>query len=192
MDGSVITLPNEEALIARAKAEPVAFAAIYDHYFPRIYNYVRYHVENQEIAEDITAQIFEKALTRLNQFSPKRGSLANWLFGITRYAIRDHLRVKKRRLWCSLDVLARWRSADPLPEQLVIQNDLHAQILKAVTKLRDREKDLIALKFGAKLTNRQIAALTDLSESNVGVILYRTVRKLRTKLVEKEQEDEGP
>jgi RNA polymerase sigma-70 factor (ECF subfamily) len=186
VDGSVIALPNEEALVARAKTEPVAFAAIYDHYYPRIYSYVRYHIENQITAEDITAQIFEKALTRLNQYSPKRGSLANWLFGIARHAIRDHLRAKKRRRWCSLDGFASWRSPDPLPEQLVIQNDLHTQVMTAVAGLDDREKDLIALRFGARLTNRRIAALTGLSESNVGVILYRTVHKLRQKLGEME------
>jgi len=92
VDGSVIALPNEKALVTRAKAEPGAFAAIYDHYFPRIYNYVRYRVENQESAEDLTAQVFERALSRLNQYSPKRGSLANWLFGITRHAIRGSWR----------------------------------------------------------------------------------------------------
>jgi RNA polymerase sigma-70 factor (ECF subfamily) len=186
MVGFVTVLPNEKALVARAKTEPGAFAAIYDHYYPRIFNYVRYRIGDQEITEDITAQIFEKALTRINQYAPNRGPLVGWLFGITRHAVRDYLRIQKRRRWLSLDALIKRDSADPLPEQLIIQNDLHAQVLGAVSELCDREKDLIALKFGARMTNRQIAVLTELSESNVGVILYRTVHKLRTKLVEKE------
>ena len=187
MDGSVIVLPNEKALVTRAKAEPEAFAAIYDHYFPRIYNYIRYRVDHQENAEDLTAQVFEKALTRLNQYSPERGSLANWLFSIARHAVGDHLRAKKRRRWCSIEVLISRHCGDPPLEEIVIQTDLHAQVLKAVAELQDRERELIALKFGARLTNRHIADLTGLSESNVGVILYRTVQQLRTMLIEKEQ-----
>ncbi len=190
MDGSVIVLPNEKALVARVKAEPGAFAAIYDHYYPRIYNYVRYRVGEQEIAEDITALVFERALTRINQFLPQRGSLTGWLFGIARHAVRDYLRHQKRHRLLSLDILTSQKSTEPQPEQIIIKNDLHTQVLKAVSGLRDRDKDLIALKFGASLTNREIAILTGLTESNVGVILYRAVLKLRKKLVEKEGEYE--
>jgi RNA polymerase sigma factor (sigma-70 family) len=190
VDGSVITLPNEKAMVARVKAEPGAFAVIYDHYFTRIYNYVRYRVGEQEIAEDITAQVFVRALARINQYIPQRGPLAGWLFGIARHAVRDYHRTQKRHHMLSLEVLTKQDSTKSQPEQIIIQNDLQAQVLKAVSGLRDREKELIALKFGARLTNREIAVLTGLTESNVGVILYRAVRKLRKKLVEKEQEYE--
>lgn len=185
MDGSVSVLQNEKVLVARAMTEPGAFAVIYDYYFPRIYNYVHYRVANQETADDITSQIFEKALLRLNQFDPKRGYLVNWLFGIARYTIRDHLRALKRHRWLSLDALAFHQSTGLLPEERVVRDDLHSQVLKAVSELGDREKDLIALKFGGKLTNRQIADLTGLSENNVGVILFRAIGKLRMELTER-------
>ncbi len=55
-------------------------------------------------------------------------------------------------------------------------------MLTAVAGLKERERDLIGLKFAGGLTNRRIAELTGLSESNVGIILYRTIRKLRTEL----------
>lgn len=190
MDGSVIVLPNEQTLVARATAEPEAFAAIYDHYFPRVYNYVRYRVQSPATADDITAQVFERALLRLDQYRPKRGPLAAWLFGIARYAVSDHLRMQKRRRWLPLDALGNRASADPQPEQLVIRNEMRDKLLKSVAGLSDRERELIALKFGARLTNRDIAELTDLSESNVGVILYRAMRRLRTVLVEKGQDNE--
>lgn len=62
MDSTVAVLPNEQALVARATAEPPAFVATYDHYFPRVYNYVRYRIGDPEMADDITAQVFERAL----------------------------------------------------------------------------------------------------------------------------------
>jgi DNA-directed RNA polymerase specialized sigma24 family protein len=61
MDGTVAVLPNELALVARATAEPVAFAPINDHYFPRVYNYVRYRGGDAEMADDLTAQVFSRS-----------------------------------------------------------------------------------------------------------------------------------
>jgi RNA polymerase sigma-70 factor (ECF subfamily) len=188
MDGSVIALPNEQSLVLRATAEPEAFAAIYDHYFPRVYNYVRYRVRDPETADDITAQVFERALVGLDRYRPKRGTLAAWLFGIARHAISDHLRAQKRRRWLSLDLLRNRASADPQPGQVVVRNETRERLLEAVARLNDRERELIALKFGARMTNRRIAEVTGLSESNVGVIVYRAVRRLRTWLIEPEPE----
>lgn len=188
MDRSVITLSNEKALASRAKAEPEAFADIYDHYFPLVYNYVRYRVSDAQSADDITARTFEKALTGIGRYRPNRGPLASWLFGIARHAVADHIRAQKRRRWLSLEVLTDRASPDPAPEQIAIRDETQAQLLAAVARLSDREKELTALKFGARLSNRHIAKLTGLSESNVGVILYRAVQRLRIELAEKEQD----
>jgi RNA polymerase sigma-70 factor (TIGR02952 family) len=187
MDGTVVVLPNELALVARATAEPAAFAAIYDHYFPRVYNYVRYRVRDAETADDVTAQVFERALVRIGSYRPERAPFVAWLFGIARNAVNDHLRAKRRRRWLSLEVLRDRASAEPQPEEVAIHSETHAELLAAVAGLSDRERDLIALKFAAGLTNRRIAELTGLSESNVGVILYRAIRKLRDYLTGNEE-----
>jgi RNA polymerase sigma-70 factor (TIGR02952 family) len=186
MDGTVAVLPNELALVARARAEPAAFATIYDHYFPRVYNYVRYRVRDAGTADDITAQVFERALVSIGSYRPDRAPFAAWLFGIARNAVNDHLRAQRRRRWLSLEVLRGRPSAEPQPEEVTIHSETRAELLTAVARLSDRERDLIALKFAAGLTNRRIAELTGLSESNVGVILYRAVRRLRAKLSAKE------
>ena len=186
MDGTVAVLVNELALVARAAAEPAAFAAIYDHYFPRVYNYVRYRVRDAETADDITAQVFERALVSIGSYRSERAPFAAWLFGIARNAVNDHLRAQRRRRWLSLEVLRGRPSSEPQPEEVAIHNQTRAEMLAAVACLSDRERDLIALKFAAGLTNRRIAQLTGLSESNVGVILYRVVRRLRAKLSVKE------
>lgn len=54
--------------MVRATVEPAAFATIYDHYFPRVYNYVRYRVGDAETADDITAQVFERALVNIGSY----------------------------------------------------------------------------------------------------------------------------
>jgi RNA polymerase sigma-70 factor (ECF subfamily) len=182
MDDTVAMLPNEAALAARAMAEPAAFAAIYDHYFPRVYNYVRYRVWDVEAADDVTSQVFEKALVNIGSYRPERAPFAAWLFAIARNAVNDHLRAQWRHRWLSLEALRDWPSNDPQPEQVAAHNETQARLLLAVARLSERERDILGLKFGAGLTNRNIGELVGLSEGNVGVILYRAVRRLRTEL----------
>ncbi len=182
-------LTNEPAWVARAVADPAAFAALYDHYFPRIYNYVRYRVVDAPTADDLTAQIFERALADLASYRQDRAPFGAWLFGIARHVIGDHFRTQRRRRWQSFEALRHHTPADPPPEQIAAANESHRQLLNAVATLRDRERDLIALKFGGDLTNREIARLTGLSESNVGVILHRALRRLRAVLEEDQDHD---
>ena len=187
MESSVAVLTNEMALVARATAEPAAFAAIYDHYFPRVYNYVRYRVGDAVAADDITALVFERVLVGIDRYRPERAPFAGWLFAIARNAVTDHLRAQRQRRWLSLDVLRDQACDEPLPEQITIHAETRAEILAALARLSDRERDLIALKFTAGLTNRRIAELTGLRANNVGVILYRAVRRLRAELGMKER-----
>jgi RNA polymerase sigma-70 factor (ECF subfamily) len=182
MDGTIAMLPNEAALAARAMAEPAAFVAIYDHYFPRVYNYVRYRVREADTADDITSEVFERAWVNMGRYRSERAPFAVWLFAIARNAVNDHLRAVSRRRWIPLQILGGLPSGEPQPEQVAIHNETHARLLAAVSGLSDRERDLIALKFAAGLTNRQIAELTGLGESNVGVILYRSMQQLRAEL----------
>lgn len=188
METTVMTLTNEEVLVARAAAEPAAFADIYDYYFPRIYNYIRYRVGDAETTDDITAEVFERALAKIESYRPERNPFANWLFAIARNAVRDHLRSKKRRTLVSMDLLSDHASEDPLPEEIAIRNETQNLLRAALTCLGEREMEIIALKFGAGLTNRAISELIKMSESNVGVTLYRAVRRLRSELCDKEND----
>lgn len=137
-------------------------------------------------ADDVTAQVFERALVNIDSYRPERAPSAAWLFAIARNGVNDYLRAQKRGRWLSLEALRDRASAEPRPEEVAIRNETRAELLAAVARLSDRERDRIGLKFGAGLTNRRIADLTGLGESNVGVILYRAVRRLRAELSAKE------
>ncbi len=189
MNGTVAILPNELALVARAVAEPAAFAAIYDHYFSRVYNYVRFRVGDAAISDDLTATIFERTLKNLASFQQERGPFGAWLFAIARNAVNDHLRRHTRWKWLSLDALQASPSPNPGPEQALIEAENRAQLLLALSDLSARERDLLALKFAAGLSNLRIADLTGLSQSHVGVLIYRAVQRLRTSLQEKQAEE---
>jgi RNA polymerase sigma factor (sigma-70 family) len=190
LGNSLATLPNENELVARAVSKPAAFAAIYDHYFPRVYNYARYRVGDAGVTDEITARVFERALARIDSYRPKQAPFSAWLFGIARNTVNQHLRTQKRRRWISLDLVSNRRSASPDPEEVLIQSETHSELIEAISQLNERERDILALKFASGMTNRHIAKLNGLGESNVSVILYRSIRKLRDQLKSRETNHE--
>ncbi len=174
---------SERDLVERAQIEPQAFADLYDRYFPQIYNYVRYRVELITDAEDLTSSIFERVFTKLESYQIERDSFTSWLFTIAHNTVTDYYRNRKQ--WQGLlnkvkdaPVVTGCRS----PESVCISNENRHELLRAISCLSVREQDLIALKFSTGLTNRSIAKITGLSESNVAVILYRAMLRLRSKL----------
>jgi RNA polymerase sigma-70 factor (ECF subfamily) len=190
LNDALAVLPNERELVARATIKPAAFAAIFDHYFPRIYNYARYRVKQAEAADELTARVFESAFVNIGSYVPERAPFSAWLFGIARNTVNQYIRAQKRRRWISLDLIFDRKSDTPGPEEASILRETNAEVLSALSMLSDRDRDILALKFSAGLTNRRIASLSGLGESHVSVILYRAIKKLRTELMNVESNNE--
>ena len=179
MNGAAAALARESLVAARAAVEPAAFVDLYDRYYPRVHNYVRYRVNDGMLVDDLVAQVFVKALTHIQSYDADRGPFSVWLMAIARNAVNDHLRALQRRHWLPLDLRSWWPSSDSSPEEIVLEGERNAELLAAIAKLSDRERDLLAQKFALGLSNRRIAELTGLTPSNVGVILFRAVRRSR-------------
>jgi RNA polymerase sigma-70 factor (ECF subfamily) len=176
---AVTAMSKEAATAARSAADPLLFAELYDRYYDRVHKYVRYRVGDAMMSDDVVAQVFLKALSHIQSYDADRAPFSVWLMAIARNAVNDHLRALQRRRWLPLDMSGVWPSGDPGPEQVVLDDERNVELLAAVGKLSDRERDILGLKFALGFTNRRIAELTGLSASNVGVIVFRAVRRLR-------------
>lgn len=177
---SALTLIDEEnAQVARAIHDPEYFGKLYVSYFPIIYNYIRCRIFDRTAADDLTSSTFRKTLDKISTFDPARAVFNTWILTIARNTVNDHLRTLQRRRWVSLAWLNDRASREPDPEQKLIQAEERFQLLSAVAKLSDRERDILALKYTSRLTNRSIAEMTGLNESNVGVTVHRAIKKLR-------------
>lgn len=150
--------------------------AIYAEQLPRIYNYFRYRFANDAIAEDLTSRTFEKAWSARRRYRRDRAGFATWLLRIARNVGIDHLRANRRH--APLEA-AEHVAAAGTPEQVQAHASDLARLAALVERLPERERELLALKYGAGATNRAIAELTGVSESNVGTILHRAVQTLR-------------
>lgn len=156
------------------------FEVWYEQEMPRLYRYIFYKVRDVAIAEDLTSVVCERALERLDQYDPERGEMRAWMFGIARNAFRSHLRSLKRRpAQVSLDKLPEIHvQARPVEQSYQVKEDFR-QVLDRLPALTERDQDLIALRYGAGLTNQEIARITGMTDNHVAVRLRRALRKLR-------------
>jgi len=162
-----------------ALANEIDWEAAYREYLPRVYNFFRYRLGDRTLAEDLTAATFEKAWRGRSRFRRDLSAFSTWLFTIAHRVAIDHFRRKEPQI--SLEVVSE--PADPISlEETVQRNHDFAQLHALLSQLTVRERELVAFKYGAGLNNREIARLTRLSESNVGIILYRVVEKLRVEM----------
>jgi len=150
---------------------------LYTEQMPKIYNYFRYRVGNNMLAEDLTAATFEKAWRARDSFQRRKASFVTWLYTIARNTMADHFR--KSHKVQHLEIDERVPSEDAEPEDKLAAKQTIQTLVSMLENYSPRERDLIALKYGSGLRNREIAKLTGLSETNVGSILHRTVSKLR-------------
>ena len=161
------------------------FAEQYGEYLPRVLNYVRLRVDGEDLAQELTAQTFERALSRLHTLRD-RGAFGGWLFRIARSIVAGHYR--RRRPVVSLERVGEHAAveaeAEPGPEARIEAYQEVEALRQALQLLSEREQEIIRLRFVAGLTNRAIAKTMNLREGNVAVILFRAVRKLRKTLGE--------
>lgn len=155
------------------------FSQIYEMYFNRVYKYICYRINNHYEAEDLCSQVFETVITKYHTFSEEKAKFDVWLFAIARNTVTDYFRSRKKRFHFSLDSITEMILSKPSPEELAIRDDEHQAMFQAMAKLRDKERNIIAMKFAAGLKNSEIAELMGVSESNIGVVVYRIINKLR-------------
>lgn len=153
------------------------FEALYRSSRDDVYAYVLTLLRDRAAAEDVTAIAFERAYRRRRTFDRHRGEERGWLFGIARNAALDELRRRRRAASLTVD-------PEDLSEGDAVEDgaDLivrRTAVREALATLAPRERELIALKFHAGLTNAELAAVLGVSESNAGTLLHRAVQKLR-------------
>jgi RNA polymerase sigma-70 factor (ECF subfamily) len=166
----------EQPPLMTADSAAVDFDALYRRTFPRVYAYVASLLRDRSAAEEVTAQVFERAYRKRRSFRPRRGTVDAWLFGIARNAALDELRRRRRRADLETDPADLGAAAPDEHLEGAIRREV---VRAALRELDQRERELVALKFGGGLTNAEIARVLGVSESNAGTRLHRVLLKLR-------------
>jgi RNA polymerase sigma-70 factor (ECF subfamily) len=150
---------------------------VYADELPRVLNFFRYRLGQTADVEDLTAKTFEKAWRARHRYRRDLAGFSTWLLTIARNVAIDHLRARQRHE--PLDAAVSVPATDHTPEQRAVHQSEAQRLGALLATLDPRQRELIAMKYGAGMTNRAIAHATGLSESNVGTILHRAVDTLR-------------
>jgi RNA polymerase sigma factor (sigma-70 family) len=154
------------------------FDSLYRSSAADVYAYAVSLLRDRAAAEDVTAQAFERAYRRRASFDARRGSPRAWLFGIARNAALDELR-RRRRLATLVADPADATAATTTTDDEADTAARRATVRAALAALDARDRELVALKFHAGLSNSEIALVLHTSESNAGTRLHRALQRLR-------------
>ena len=155
------------------------FAEFYEKWFDRVYNYARGRTGSAARADEVAADTFERAFRAWGKFDAGRGDRQTWLFTIAFRSVADHYRSEKRGVWSSLELEPEPAADGDGPPQLVERAQERKDLAAALASLEEEAREVVSLRFFSGMTNRAIGELLGLSESNVAVILFRSVRKMR-------------
>lgn len=150
--------------------------AVYDALMPRLYNFFRYRVGDNVVAQDLTSSTLMRVWRSRDSYRADLGAFEAWVFTIARNVSVDYLR--KKRATVSIDTLYHLATQTSVEGEVQKRHDFE-QLYVRLRTLATHEQELIALKYGAGMTNRAIAEATGLTESNVGTTLHRIIKRLR-------------
>jgi RNA polymerase sigma-70 factor (ECF subfamily) len=167
----VISLSRPAALDADT------FAGLYLGQAEAILNYCLFRVGDRAVAEDLTADAFERAWKARRRYRPDQAGFSTWLFAITRRVVTDWQRRSRRRPMVSLD--GSERDSAPLLESQMMESEQLTSLRTLVLNMPVREREIIALKYGAGMNNGEIGRLLGKSETAIGSALHRAVQRLR-------------
>ena len=168
-------------LARKAAHSDEAFIKLYRIFYPRVYGFVFAKVKNGSAADDVTSEVFLKALLHLESYRGE-SSFSTWITAIAMQEVsRFFYRQGRMReiTWEEFFDLADL--PENRPEEILLQEESRRELLKALDDLSERERLLVELKHFAGLTQKEIAGQLDMPQSNVGVMLHRAMEKIRKK-----------
>ena len=178
-------LQEEQKLVENAQQSADGFGKLYDIYFSRVYGFVASRVKDRSDAEDLTSEIFMKVLENIHSFEWRGIPFGGWLFRIARNCLNSHYSNSSRSETKDIDEVYGLAEDEEKssPHKNAARSELAQKVQQVMKELPERELAVVQMKFFGELNNREIMHATGLTESNVAIILYRTLRKIKPDLV---------
>ncbi|HEV7397278.1 MAG TPA: sigma-70 family RNA polymerase sigma factor [Pyrinomonadaceae bacterium] len=170
---------RERLLIEAAQADPGKFAALYEIHFERIYAYVARRVRARDVAEDLTAEVFQKALANLPRFNWRGAPFVTWLFRIASNVIADKYKKSGRETPVAEESMSVTTQAN------LEEVERQAELFRLVNELPGEQRLVIALRFAEEKSIKDIAQQMGRSEGAIKQLQFRGLQNLRKQLGEK-------
>lgn len=178
---------EERRLVEAAQRDPVCFADLYESYFELVYVYVARRVRNRAETEDLTAEVFRKALANLPRFKWTGAPIAAWLFRIASNMIADRAKRAAREGSAepslTVGLVPRGQSDASQAQQTELENcERRAQLFRLVDELAEDQRRVVVMRFAEEKSIGEIAHELDRSEGAVKQLQFRALENLRKKI----------
>src|SRR5712692_6602919 len=191
---------KERRLIEAAQSDPARFGEVYEHYFALVYAYVARRVRNRDEAEDLTAEVFRKALASLPRFKWRGAPFAAWLFRIASNLIADRAKRVTKEGSVSLDSgtergssprvskgvdapSSRSESGSAQAQQKDLEDgERRAQLFRLVDELEEDQRRVVVMRFAEEKSIREIGKALGRSEGAVKQLQFRALENLRKRI----------
>jgi RNA polymerase sigma-70 factor, ECF subfamily len=173
---------DQDQLLARAhKLDAQALAEIHDMYYPLVYRYVNFRMDDTQVVEDISAEVFLRLLDNLHRGTSQIRDMRAWLIGTANNLINDHLRRKYRK---PLDNLEDHETLPFLetPELSAIQSEHRHEIRQAVQRLTAEQRSVLSLRFALECSLEETAQMMNKSVGAIKTLQFRALAALRKTL----------
>jgi RNA polymerase sigma-70 factor, ECF subfamily len=175
----------ERRLVESAQSDPARFADVYEKYFELVYAYVVRRTRDRARAEDLTSEIFHKALANLPRFKWTGAPFAAWLLRIASNLIADRGKQEARQASTSIDESESTSISRPIKEtqQAALEDcERRARLYRLVDGLANDQRRVVVMRFAEEKSIREIASDMGRSEGAVKQLQFRALQALRAKL----------
>lgn len=180
--GDVPEGSDEAAALVRAAqhGDADAFGLLYDQHVDLVYRFVSYRVAGQTLAEDLTSEVFLRALRRIDAFTWQGREFGAWLLTIARNLVTDHYKSARVRREVATDDLtvADLRTTSASSESVALDGLRDRAVVEAVGLLPDEQRECVSLRFLEGLSVHETAVVLGKSDGAVKALQYRAVRAL--------------
>jgi len=169
---------SDRELVERARQDPESFAVLYRRYLPRIRAFVIRRCGNRQLADDLTAAVFERAWINIDRLEITDQGLGPWLYRVAGNEVASAFRKSGRGLRAQhrLEHLAPEEPSDPVND-ILLRADI-AAVRSALTTLPERHQLVISLRYLAGLTPQETAEVMGIGPPAVAAVLHRALKAL--------------
>ena len=172
-------LPGEERLLVEAaKKDPSRFAELYELNFARVYAFIARRVGDRDVAQDLTSDVFHKALASIQSFEWRGVPFAGWLLRIAANMIVD----RSKRSGREVSAQDQDDVPDPGTQPNLEEIDQHARLFRLVEQLPPDQRRVIGMRFAEEKSIREIANELGRSEGAVKQLQFRALQNLRERM----------
>lgn len=171
--------------VQRAKSDPAYFAPLYKKYHEQIFRYIYQRMDDEEMAFDITSQVFLKAIKNLHKYEYRGVPFASWLYRIAKSELYQSYRDRKAIRTVNIDTVHVNEFIEEFDHDENEENK--KRLLHCLSLLKEDDMQLLELRFFEKRSFKEIGDLLELTENNAKVKSFRAIEKLKKLFINKEK-----